>query len=189
MQGENGFVPFLLSPVGNSCHTSSVSSHRCTVTTIVALVSIRPLHLPCLCLSCLYAKWHSTPVFHLGHCWVSKPHISEIPAVWAQTDPLGEGLPACGQYQLIPEHCCMTTWLFRVYGNSQHTAGTSDCCPQLVFVPMFVGGTSQWCSQCPLPTASPHVSLEILRLPTAGVQLCYSTRAWFSSPGMNLLML
>ena len=30
----------------------------------------------------------------MGHRWVSKLHASEIPVVWTQTDPLGNGLMA-----------------------------------------------------------------------------------------------
>lgn len=73
-----------------------------TFTCLVSLASIRSLSLPCLCLSCQPARWHSTSVFYL-RCvaWFKnyQLQILETWPMWTHADPLEEGSTI---QQLVP---------------------------------------------------------------------------------------
>lgn len=100
----------------------------------MSLVAIRALPSPCLCPSSLPTKWCSTPVFHLRHSYVSKPHTSETTELQTHIDPLGEDSLVLWLHWLVGKDTGMTTRQFGVYSESHHIAGTKVHHPQPLFL-------------------------------------------------------
>lgn len=71
------------------------SPHKKANTCFVSPALARSLPSPCLCLSCLPARWHNTTLFYLRHVAGfrnSKLRILGNRTTWTHPHPLGQGL-------------------------------------------------------------------------------------------------
>lgn len=139
--------------MGNPCHSSSVSPHRCKQRWLPSLVSVRSLHSPyvravflptgaaLLCFS--LAVFQNPPYFRDTLTYSIVTLIS-----W------GRIFLRCNQCWLVGKDRGVTVQLFRVYGESQHTACARfhSPYPESLFLCWCAGGlTALWCPQGHLP--------------------------------------
>ena len=120
----------MASPHSLVSREGSLHPHRCMIShPSWSTASISSLPYPCLCLSCPPIKQCLSPEFYLRHSCVSKPHTSETFTVQTLSDLLGEDPTAL--WLACPRKWSCHRAVLRVYGKSQHTAGSRICWPQL----------------------------------------------------------